>query len=435
MKIAQLHQKFLICSGADTDTRKIRNNSMFFALRGDNFDGNLFAAEALKKGARYVVVDDKKIAEKNESYILVKDSLQTLQNLALFHRKYLGLTVLAITGSNGKTTTKELINSVLSKKYRTVATKGNLNNHIGVPLTLLSMDSTTEIGIVEMGANHINEIGFLCSLANPDYGYITNFGKAHLEGFGSIEGVIQGKTELYKALQENKKLVFLNADDSVQEKHLNYGHTFSFGETEKANVKIQYDTSSSKASLKYNETLFESNHLIGSYNAINMAAALCIGLYFKVHFQDIKESLKNYSPTNSRSQIMEAGNNTILMDAYNANPTSMYAALENFNSITTPKHKVAILGDMFELGEAADHEHQMIVNFVDNSSINEIYLLGDHFQKVQTNSNFIMKFRDIESLKKHIKEGNFYNTYFLIKGSRGMALERVLEDLGVISET
>ena len=435
MKIAQLHQKFLLCSGADTDTRKIRNNSMFFALRGDNFDGNHFAAEALKKGARYVVVDDKKIAEKNESYILVKDSLQTLQNLALFHRKYLGLTVLAITGSNGKTTTKELINSVLSKKYRTVATKGNLNNHIGVPLTLLSMDSTTEIGIVEMGANHINEIGFLCSLANPDYGYITNFGKAHLEGFGSIEGVIQGKTELYKALQENKKLVFLNADDSVQEKHLNYSHTFSFGETEKANVKIQYDTSSSKASLKYNETLFESNHLIGSYNAINMAAALCIGLYFKVHFQDIKESLKNYSPTNSRSQIIEAGNNTILMDAYNANPTSMYAALENFNSITTPKHKVAILGDMFELGEAADHEHQMIVNFVDNSSINEIYLLGDHFQKVQTNSNFIMKFRDIESLKKHIKEGNFYNTYFLIKGSRGMALERVLEDLGVISET
>jgi len=381
MNTARLHQRFLHCSGADTDTRNIKKDSMFFALKGDNFDGNEFADDALKKGARYVVVDDKEFAKNKEHYyIVVKNVLEALQKLAVFHRNYLGIPILAITGSNGKTTTKELVNSVLSKKFKTIATKGNLNNHIGVPLTLLSMDDQTEFGIVEMGANHPLEIEFLCSIANPDYGYITNFGKAHLEGFGSLEGVVKAKTELYKNLQERHKLIFLNIDDEVQRKHENYKHTFSFGESSKANVKLRYHSGLPNAQLNYNNTDFTSK-LTGEYNAKNMAAALCIGLYFKVKFEEIQMALANYSPDNNRSQTLNTASNTIIMDAYNANPTSMHAALENFRQLKTDKQKIAILGDMFELGSSAATEHQIIANYVQNSDFTETYLLGDNFKK------------------------------------------------------
>ena len=399
---------------------------MFFALKGENFNGNEFASEALEKGARYAVVDDKEYAKNKEHYILVKDVLETMQKLAIFHRNYLGLPILAITGSNGKTTTKELVHSVLSRKFRTVATRGNLNNHIGVPLTLLSMDDKTEFGIVEMGANHLMEIEFLCSIANPDYGYITNFGKAHLEGFGSLDGVIQGKTELYKHLQEKHKLIFLNLDDEVQKKHHNYSHTFTFGESRLADVKLKYQSGLPTAQLIYNKTEFKSR-LTGNYNATNMAAALCIGLYFKVEFNEIRKAIEEYSPQNNRSQVIESGSNLIIMDAYNANPTSMHAALQNFKELKTRKQKIVILGDMFELGSAAATEHQVIANFIENSDFSETYLLGENFRNTRTSSDFIFKFKSMESLKAHLEDSDFQNCYFLIKGSRGMALERALE--------
>ncbi|MDX1542616.1 MAG: UDP-N-acetylmuramoyl-tripeptide--D-alanyl-D-alanine ligase [Christiangramia sp.] len=428
MNSARLHQRFLLCTGADTDTRKIRKDSMFFALKGENFNGNEFAAEALEKGARYAVVDDKKYAQNKEQYILVKDVLEALQKLAIFHRNYLGLPILAITGSNGKTTTKELMHVVLSRKFRTVATKGNLNNHIGVPLTLLSMDDKTEFGIVEMGANHLLEIEFLCSIANPDYGYITNFGKAHLEGFGSLEGVVQGKTELYKHLQQKHKLIFLNLDDEIQKKHHNYSHTFTFGESRLADVKLKYQSGLTHAQLKYNNTEFKSK-LTGSYNATNMAAALCIGLYFKVEFNEIQKAIEEYTPQNNRSQVIESGSNLIIMDAYNANPTSMHAALQNFKELKTSKQKIVILGDMFELGSATATEHQVIANFIENSDFSETYLLGENFRNTNTSSDFIFKFKSMESLKEHLKDSDFQNCYFLIKGSRGMALERALDSI------
>lgn len=401
---------------------------MFFALKGENFNGNEFAAEALAKGARYVVIDDKKYAENKEDYIVVKNVLETLQKLAIFHRNYLALPILAITGSNGKTTTKELLHAVLSRKFRTIATKGNLNNHIGVPLTLLSMDDQTEFGIVEMGANHEMEIEFLCSIANPDYGYITNFGKAHLEGFGSIEGVIKAKTELYKSLQERHKLIFLNLDDEIQKKHHNYSHTFTFGESRLADVKMEYQSGLPYAQLRYNKTDFKSK-LPGSYNIRNMAAALCIGLYFKVEFSEIQKAIESYTPDNNRSQLIESGSNTIIMDAYNANPSSMHVALQNFRDLKTSKQKIVILGDMFELGSAAATEHQVVANFIENSNFNETYLLGENFKNTNTSSDFIFKFKSMENLKEHLEESNFENCYFLIKGSRGMALERVLESI------
>ncbi|MUP46601.1 UDP-N-acetylmuramoyl-tripeptide--D-alanyl-D-alanine ligase [Gramella sp. BOM4] len=428
MNSAQLHQRFQLSSGVCTDSRKIKKDCIFFALKGENFNGNAFAAEALKTGARYAVVDEKEYAQDNERLILVDDVLESLQRLAIFHRNYLELPILAITGSNGKTTTKELLNAVLSRKFKTVATQGNLNNHIGVPLTLLSMDEETEFGIVEMGANHQKEIEFLCSIVNPDYGYITNFGKAHLEGFGGVEGVVKGKSELYKHLQATNKLIFLNIDDEIQRKHHNYKHTFSFGASRLADVKISYIKGLSNAQLEFNDTTF-SSQLTGSYNSTNIAAALCIGLYFKVPFNDIKEAIEQYSPKNNRSQLIQNGSNTIIMDAYNANPTSMHAALENFNNLKTNKQKIAILGDMFELGSAAPTEHQVIVNYIENSQIAETYLLGENFRKTDTSSDLIFKFKDIGALKTHLEESNFENCYFLIKGSRGMALERVLESI------
>ncbi|MFD1096864.1 UDP-N-acetylmuramoyl-tripeptide--D-alanyl-D-alanine ligase [Salegentibacter chungangensis] len=428
MNTAQLHQKFLLTSGAGTDTRNIQEGSMFFALKGANFNGNKYAAEALQKGAKLAVVDDPDYALNKEQYILVKNVLQSLQALATFHRKFLGIPIIGITGSNGKTTTKELTQAVLSRKYNTVATSGNLNNHIGVPLTLLSMNENTEIGIVEMGANHPGEIEFLCNITCPDYGYITNFGKAHLEGFGSLEGVIKAKSELYNHLKDHKKLIFLNYDDEVQKKHSRYNHVFSFGRSRNAHVKIEFPGETASATLEFNNTRFTSK-LTGRYNALNMAAALSIGLYFKVLFSDIKEAIENYTPSNNRSQLIEMGSNTILMDAYNANPTSMMAALENFRDTDTKKTKIVILGDMLEVGDSSEVEHQAIVNFITNNDFSETYLVGPNFKKTHFNKSTVIKFNDTSSLKKHLKLSKTENSFILIKGSRGMALENLLDAL------
>ncbi|MDT0641439.1 UDP-N-acetylmuramoyl-tripeptide--D-alanyl-D-alanine ligase [Zunongwangia sp. F363] len=426
MNVAQIHQRFLLSSGAFTDTRYIKENGIYFALRGTNFNGNTFAREAIEKGAKLAVVDEESYATDPEKIILVKDVLKTLQELANFHRKYLQLPIIGITGSNGKTTTKELTNKVLSKKYKTVATKGNLNNHIGVPLTLLSMDEETEIGIVEMGANHFKEIAELSNIAMPDYGYITNFGKAHLEGFGNLEGVIEAKSELYTHLKKHKRLIFLNADDPVQREHFKYDHIFTFGTAEDAKVQFSYSGNQSYASVNFNDTDFNSK-ITGKHNALNIAAAICMGLYFKVPFDAIKEAIEEYSPANNRSQITKKGSNTIFMDAYNANPTSMHAAISNFQELETKEPKIVILGDMLEVGASADTEHQVIVNLLENDDFTECYLVGDHFNRTQTNKNTIIKFKSVEKLKEHLQETNFDNCHILIKGSRGLALERILE--------
>ncbi len=423
MKIQELHQLFLKSSGAATDTRCIEPNQLFFALKGENFNGNKFASQAIKIGAGYAIIDENEYAQ-TEQYITVTNVLETLQELANFHRNHLGIPILAITGSNGKTTSKELICAVLSKKFITVATVGNLNNHIGVPLTLLSMNKTTEFGIVEMGANHGKEIESLCKIAQPDYGYITNFGKAHLEGFGSIEGVIAAKSELYDYLKENNKFMFLNADDPIQQKQLYYRNSFSFGSS-KANIPVEYITDKEYAEVQSNGVVFNSL-LPGNYNAINMAAAICIGHYFEVPVKSIKEPIANYTPQNNRSQIIEIGKTTLLMDAYNANPTSMKAALESFNKFPA-NNKVAILGDMFELGATSEKEHQDLVTYLENLDFSRVFLVGTNFKKAKVNSPKIQQFEKFPELEEAILSTDLQNSKVLIKGSRGMALERLLD--------
>lgn len=426
MDIATLHEHFLKSAGVATDTRGIQTNQLFFALKGDNFNGNTFADKALLKGAKYVVIDEEHF-EKNERFILVQDVLETLQKLSTYHRDYLNIPILAITGSNGKTTSKELIHAVLRKKYNAVATTGNLNNHIGVPLTLLSMKSKTEFGIVEMGANHHHEIANLCKIAKPNYGYITNFGKAHLEGFGSVEGVITAKSELYDHLKASNGLLFLNLDDPIQQKQITYSNNFTFGNSSKADISIDYLNSSEKAEVTFDDKHIKSQ-LTGKYNAINMAAAICIGKYFKVSIEGIQKAIQEYIPTNNRSQIIKLGSNSILMDAYNANPTSMMAALESFKNNLHP-NKLVILGDMFELGKSALEEHEHIAEYLKRTSISNAWLVGSNFYKTTTRGNSIKKFETFEELKEHLEETSIKDAYILIKGSRGMALERVLDQL------
>jgi UDP-N-acetylmuramoyl-tripeptide--D-alanyl-D-alanine ligase len=424
MNIATLHHYFLQSNGISTDTRKIFRDCLFFALKGENFNGNLFAQEALDKGAFKVVVDEEVFHKSNGETILVENVLLALQQLASFHRKYLALPIISLTGSNGKTTSKELINAVLSQKFNTVATEGNLNNHIGVPLTLLKMNKQTEIGIVEMGANHLGEIRLLSEIAQPDYGYITNFGKAHLEGFGSLEGVVQGKTELYQFLKKHNKKVFVNANDPKQMTNSEEIDRITFG-TEQSDFNIQLLDSSHHLLVAFDGTNIQSN-LVGAYNFVNLSAAIAIGSYFKVSSEKIKAGIEAYVPSNNRSQLIKKGSNSILMDAYNANPTSMLAALENFKQ-TKGGNKILFLGDMFELGKDADKEHQNIVNFLIENPFGKVYFIGSNFFKASNTASHIKQFETFEELKKELISENPSNATILIKGSRGMALERVLD--------
>ena len=426
MNIEQIHKLFLKSTGIATDTRTLKKDQLFFALKGENFNGNKFVDQALEKGAGYAVIDEPEML-KNDRCILVPDVLYNLQELAGYHRKYLGIPILAITGSNGKTTSKELINAVLSKKFNTTATVGNLNNHIGVPLSLLAMNSATTFGIIEMGANHAKEIAGLCEIAQPDYGYITNFGKAHLEGFGSLEGVIKAKSELYEYLKTHDKLIFLNADDPIQQKHLSYKNTFSFGTSGNEDVVIKYNDNLTTAEVIQKDKTYKSS-LTGSYNSRNIAAAICIGLYFKVSIEEIGNAIASYNPQNNRSQIVKLGTITFLMDAYNANPTSMTAALESFHKYPVG-NKTVILGDMFELGETSAQEHQDIVNLVETMNFPRVFLVGSNFNNSSSHHETIEKFESFSDLAKKIKETNFDNSYILVKGSRGMALERILDIL------
>lgn len=423
MKIANLHNLFLECQTACTDTRKLKKNDMFFALKGENFNGNTYTEQALNQGAKYCIIDDVNFKTLPNT-ILVDNVLETLQALATFHRTYLNIPIIALTGSNGKTTTKELINATLSQKYTTTATIGNLNNHIGVPLTLLSMTQSTEIGIVEMGANHQKEIEFLCGIAKPDYGYITNFGKAHLEGFGGIEGVIKGKTELYHFLKKTHKTIFVNADDAIQVEKSKNANIFTFGKTNQVNIQVNFIEAQPNVKVSFKNLIIES-HLIGAYNFNNIAAAITIGSYFKVEETAIKKAIETYIPSNNRSQVIIKGTNKIILDAYNANPTSMQAALLNFENLED-NYKIAFLGDMFELGKDAKTEHQNIVNLVESLNFKTIFI-GENFSKSKNDNSKILIFKTFEDFKTKFDLATTNGATLLIKGSRGMAMERILE--------
>ncbi|MGQ7945415.1 UDP-N-acetylmuramoyl-tripeptide--D-alanyl-D-alanine ligase [Flavobacterium sp. WC2509] len=425
MDISYIHSLFLKCNSVSIDTRKIGANSFFVAIKGDNFDANTFAKEALDKGASYVIIDNNDYYI-DERTILVENSLVTLQELATYHRNYLKLPIIALTGSNGKTTTKELINVVLSKKFSTKATIGNLNNHIGVPLTLLSFDEKTEIGIVEMGANHKKEIEFLCKIARPDYGYITNFGKAHLEGFGGVEGVIQGKSEMYQYLLKNDKLVFVNFEDPIQVEKTKDIKSFSFGvKNENVDININHIEANPFVTVTYSQNTI-TTHLIGLYNANNINAAISIGSYFGVQKKDIKDALESYIPENNRSQLTTKGTNEIILDAYNANPSSMKVAIENF-ILLDKINKTLFLGDMFELGAESLIEHKGVIDLLISQDNIDCYFIGkDFYQNKLDKSNFFF-FENFENFSEAIKQKKINNNMILIKGSRGMALERTLE--------
>ena len=428
MKIEELYQLFEKSPAVSTDTRKIIPNSIFFALKGANFNGNLFAFDALGKGASFAVVDEEPKIQ-DDRLIVVNDVLKCLQELATYHRQKLNIPVLAITGTNGKTTTKELTAAVLSKKYNLCFTQGNLNNHIGVPLTLLKMDTKTEMAVVEMGANHPGEIDQLCRIALPDFGLITNVGKAHLEGFGSYEGVIQTKTELYRFLKTKNGKCFVNADDPVLCEHAKMLEHITYGQAETSDLRGELIDSGffvvGKA-LFPKGWLYLKSKLIGNYNLNNILAAACIGKYFGIDPLKIQKAIEEYTPSNNRSQLIETASNKIIMDAYNANPSSMMVALQNFISIAHSQ-KTIILGDMLELGTESESEHQKIADFV-SEKFDEIFLVGKNFRKVEIGVK-AKKFDNAELLTDYLIKQPLKSKLILVKGSRGISLEKVLGNL------
>jgi len=425
MEIQELYHLFLEKENVSTDTRNIIKDSIFFALKGENFDANQFAQQALDNGAFYAVVDDKNVV-KSDKFILVDDVLTTLQNLANHHRKQFKIPVIGITGSNGKTTTKELIFAVLSKKYKTLATKGNLNNHIGVPLTLLSLKADTEIAIIEMGANHIGEIEFLSKIAEPTFGIITNIGKAHIEGFGSYEGVIQTKSELYKFIKQNEGILFVNEDDELLMDLSSEINRIGYGENAKS-YDFKLVESSPNLKIAWNNNLITTN-LYGKYNFPNIMAAICIGDYFNVAKQDIIDAIANYVSTNNRSQFAEIGGNIYYLDAYNANPTSMNAAIETFIEGQF-SNKLMILGDMLELGNVSDEEHCTIIEKALNNQLTTIFV-GHNFFSLSDkykDNELLHFFNNYEEVINWFTENSPKNRNILVKGSRGIKLEKIVE--------
>ena len=424
MNISSLHKIFLSSNGVNTDSRTIKKGEIYFALKGENFDGNEYAEKALDSGAKYSIID-KPSYKKSNNYILVDNVLKTLQGLASYHRSKFNIPVIGITGTNGKTTTKELIYTVLSKKYKTNATIGNLNNHIGVPLTLLKINSNTEIAIVEMGANHLGEIDFLCNIAKPNFGIITNIGKAHLEGFGSFEGIIETKKELYNYITNNNNFLFVNYDDKLLSSLLNTKKIISYGTNNKADTKGKITDSTPFVSFEFNESRIINTKLIGNYNFYNALAAASIGKHFGVNTEDIELALASYSPENMRSQLMKTKINRIIIDAYNANPTSMENAIINFKNINS-ENKVLIIGDMLELGKYSENEHYEIIKLIKELGFKNVYLVGNEFYKTESNYN---KFMTASDLIKYVKTNRIENSFILLKGSRGIKLETLVEYL------
>lgn len=431
--INQLYNHFLEYPFICTDTRDIKPNAIFFALKGENFNANQFAAKALEAGCSYAVIDEAEY-KKDSRYLTVDDVLSTLQQLANHHRKQLHIPVIAITGSNGKTTSKELINAVLSKQYKVLATKGNLNNHIGVPLTILNITKEHEIAIIEMGANHIGEIAMLCNIVEPSHGIITNIGKAHLEGFGGADGVIKAKNELYQYLKSKNATAFVNIDNVLLNNLSSTIDKVTFGTTNNVDYKGVFVESNPFVKLKLKPKIYTqsinkkaiiSTQLIGKYNFENILAAACIGNYFKISEENIKAGLENYTPTNNRSQVVQTKNNLLLLDAYNANPSSMNAAIENFAQMQQ-ENKIAILGDMLELGNESEKEHNAILDLLKQKNILNVLLVGTHFMKAAKERK-ITSFPFVEDALIYIKQHPIKKATVLIKGSRGIKLEKIAE--------
>jgi len=415
-----------------TDTRKIEKGALFFALRGPNFNANELAQKAIDEGCSFAIIDDVNFTNVANT-ILVNDVLKTLQDLANHHRRQLTIPVLGITGSNGKTTSKELINAVLAKKFKTLATQGNLNNHIGVPLTLLSITKEHEFAIVEMGANHQGEINMLCEIAEPDYGVITNIGKAHLEGFGGIEGVKKGKSEMYRYIAKKNGKIFLHGDDDVLQElakendKITYGTKKLYdvvGKLKQEDEKVQFAWKTRYNASELQAAPFVSTQIVGVYNYYNLLCAACIGNFFKVDENLINEALSEYEPSNNRSQLHKTQRNTLILDYYNANPTSMRAAIENFAQLQLP-NKYLILGDMLELGDESIQEHMAIVDLLKEKNLNDYSLVGPIFKGITSANSYL----DSNEAKAHLNNLNLNGKTILIKGSRGIKLEIVLESL------
>jgi UDP-N-acetylmuramoyl-tripeptide--D-alanyl-D-alanine ligase len=434
MDLEHIYQIFRKSTGVCTDSRVLKEGELFFALKGDNFDGNRFACKALEKGALYSIVDDKNVPS-HDRIIVVDDVLKKLQELAHFHRKALDIPIIGITGTNGKTTTKELVSSVLSTKYKIAFTKGNLNNHIGVPLTLLQMDESIQIGVVEMGASAPGEIASLVEICEPDYGIVTSVGKAHLQGFGSLEGVKKTKGELYDFLKKHGGVIFFNADNPdiyamVKEREpvscFPYGLRFDNAEI----LPVTIDNPFLKIKLKTGKIV--ETRLIGSYNADNVMAALAVGKHFFIDLDASIEAIKNYLPTNNRSQLTKGKYNRLIVDAYNANPTSMRAALQSFQDLNAD-HAALILGDMLELGEDSQKEHREILKIVSDMNVEKLFFVGNEFARALPSfKELSLKskiFPTSSELRNYLLSNPLAGYTILIKGSRGIAVEKVIDAL------
>lgn len=423
----QLYKVYLRSKGICTDSRSVQEGTIFFALKGSNFNGNLYAADALDKGALLAVVDEEQYV-RNENYLLVPDVLKALQELARHHRRQLDIPILAITGSNGKTTTKELIQAVLSRKYKTYATKGNLNNHIGVPLTLLAMDSTIELGIVEMGANKIGDIQELCEIAEPSHGVITNIGKAHIEGFGGIEGVLRGKSELFQWLRQTGGQVFINShQEMLSSMARRFSNPVRFGRVED---EFSCELIGLEPFIRYKTrqgAIYET-HLLGSYNFQNIEAALCIGQYFEVEDAVANEAIATYIPNMNRSQLLERAGLRIILDAYNANPTSVKAAVDNLKEMKADS-KGAIIGDMLELGPEEEQEHYKVGLQFAGAKIDLVVFVGTRMKSAHKACPEALYFETRDSAAAYLRENPPRDMLLLLKASRGIGLEKLLDAL------
>lgn len=425
MDIGDLYAKFLKSGKVSTDTRQITPGSIFFALRGDRFNANEFAAQALEKGASYVVIDDAAY-KVDERCIVVDNTLETLQKLARHHRDQLNIPVVGLTGSNGKTTSKELVSTVLSKKFKTYATKGNLNNHIGVPLTLLSIDSSYEMAVVEMGANHLGEIALLCSVANPTHGFITNIGKAHIGTFGGYENIIRAKSELYQHLITTQGTVFINSQNAILANMAKRFNSPVLYPAKGDYYHCELIGADPFVKLKAENGEEVTTHLIGTYNFENMAAALCIGKFFGVDGADANRAIAEYIPSNMRSQMVAKGTNTIILDAYNANPSSMQAAIENIAAMKTAR-KVVILGDMFELEEEAEKEHRSLGRLIREKGLTEVYFCGNLIKTALEEIPVAKHFTTKDALMEQLRKDKLTDATILVKASRGIGLETIVE--------
>lgn len=423
MDVKDFYFSYFQAGNISIDSRKIEKGTIFFAFSGENFDAAIKAEDAIRNGAAAVIVEKKEYENIDKKIFYVPSTLDFLQNLALFHRRQLQIPVIGLTGSNGKTTTKELISSVLARKYKTQYTFGNLNNHIGVPLTLLSITKEHEIAVIEMGANHQKEIELLCSLAEPNIGYITNFGKAHLEGFGGFEGVIKGKSELYDYLKENNQTILVNEADEIQrEKTKNYSKKITFG-ADDSQYYFEKFIENNLVGITYKGQKIQSN-LTGDYNFTNICAAVSLGLHFDIDFEEIKAAIENYKPTNMRSQVVEKNGKTLVLDTYNANPSSMALSLNNFSQFAGSK--TVIIGDMLELGEESVTEHQKIWELAQSLNLDEIITVGSIFKQVNPSEK---SFKNTDELIEYLKQNPLKNKNILLKGSRGIALEKIIEFL------